>query len=279
MCEPVTIAAIVAASASAISTAGAAAATAGTAIATAASAAGSAVATGLGTVGSLLGGTGTAGSLAAGGTAGATGAVAPVGTTAVTLAATPAATTAAAAVPSIAPAATGVLGTGFTGGEIFAGATTLAGVVSGTVSGVQSEQAAQAADDASEDKAKLETSEAARELSEAGEVASQKRFELARSALAQRSVAQNSGLSEKSVLALARSADFQAGLDKTTVDRNLEIKQQKAAAQLRGVRITRATEKAGIGGTSTTRLVASIGGAGVRSIGTGLQIARTLDRT
>lgn len=251
MCEPVTLTAIIAGAT------------------TAATAAASAGATALGTVGTLgglLGGAGAAGT--AGATAASTSAItgAVVGAGGTTAATTAAGT-----------AAGGVLGTGFTAGQVVQGGVLAAGLATGAQQAVAADEAAGEAEVLSQDKAKLAQAEANRELGEAGEVAAQERFNLAREALSQRSVAQNSGLSANSVRALSRSADFQAGLDKTTVSRNLEIKRQRAAATLRGVQLTRTAEK-----TTTrqrrTKLAGSLVGAGVRSVDTGLQIGASLDR-
>jgi len=178
---------------------------------------------------------------------------------------------------ALTPATTGILGTGITAGQAAQAATLIGGVASGATSGVQAEQQKEAAEKDSKAKADASRTAAAAELEEAGEAAAQQRFDIARETLRQRGVGQNSGLSERSVAALARNSEFQAGLDSTTVEKNLESKRKAAAAKGRGIQITRSSEKNSIGSPSRLRIAASTVGAGLKSARAGLQIKREIE--
>ncbi len=132
-------------------------------------------------------------------------------------------------------------------------------------------------DKLSEWNAKLQRGQIEDEQRHNQEAASQKTFELARSALADRGVIRSSSLGDRSVRALGRAIGFNLGQDRAVIKRNSEIANQEAAARLTGVALTRQSEIQSIG--DTTGLVAGleIGSAFVRSVPAGVDLFDSLN--
>lgn len=98
--------------------------------------------------------------------------------------------------------------------------------------------------------AQLQRGQVGQQLEQQTEANAQQAFELARSVVASKGAARNAGVSDRSVRALSRAIGFQYGQDKASLARNQEIARETAAAKLRAISITRASEKVQIGDRS-----------------------------
>ena len=165
---------------------------------------------------------------------------------------------------------------GATVGQI-AGALGTYGMIGASIGqGVDQKQKADVAQPASKDTANLAKAELSAQAQEGAEAAAQEKFEIAREILASRGAAQNSELSERSKTAAERQAQFQAGLDTATIDRNQEIQASQRAREGQAARISRQSEQNSIGGGSA-ELAGNIIGGAFRAAGSGLQIRRQID--
>lgn len=104
----------------------------------------------------------------------------------------------------------------------------------------------------SKENQKLQQAEVQRSLNEQGEATAQRKYELARAALAARGKVDSTNLGDNSVRAIRRSIGFELGSDRATIDRNRELLRDEGYAKLRGINITRASEKLQIGGGEET---------------------------
>jgi hypothetical protein len=213
MCDPATMSAIAATSATIASSVSSAAVATGSAIATGASALGSALGIG-------------------GGTAGGTAALA-IGGGAITDSALIASAAAPAAGLSLAEGmgiASLVLGLG-SGGS------------SGGVSAKQAKEQNTLINAAS----KAERRNVTTQANQSAEASAQSNFEIAVAALAGRGNVQAANLGDRSVRAITRAVGFQEGTDKATVKRNQEIVNQTASARLQGIDITKQGQQLQVG--------------------------------
>ena len=148
-------------------------------------------------------------------------------------------------------------------------------VAVGTTQAVSAEQSREAQKELAKDNARLQRRQIKDALQDETEANAQKSFNLARQALAARSVAKASNLGDRSVRAIARAINFDLGQDKATIAKNQEIARRQAAARLTGIDITLASQKEQIGDTSGLRMGleitgAVIGGAQILQNGLGL---------
>lgn len=103
----------------------------------------------------------------------------------------------------------------------------------------------------SKGKAKQETKNTVIQAGQEAEANAQKNFQLAQAALAARGEVNAANLGDRSVRAIGRAVGFQLGTDKATVKRNQEVANQVATARLRGIELTRASDKIQIGDPAT----------------------------
>lgn len=255
MCEPATITAIAAASASIATSLASAASAAGGAIAAGASAVGSAVAAGAsavgGAVGSGVSALGSALGIGAGSGGGTAGGVAG-GTAVLQLGA--GSITDAALIATAAPAG----GAGLTLLEGASLASLAAGVAGGGASaGVSAKQAA-AQRSLVKANARAERDNATNQLASEAEQNAQRTFEVTAAALAARGNAKAANISDRSTRAISRAISFQEGTDKATIRRNQEVANSVASARLRGIAITSAGQKLQVGDPQTIAGVGSV---------------------
>lgn len=103
----------------------------------------------------------------------------------------------------------------------------------------------------SKGKAKQETKNTVIQAGQEAEANAQKNFQLAQAALAARGEVNAANLGDRSVRAIGRAVGFQLGTDKATVKRNQEVANQVATARLRGIELTRQSDKIQIGDPAT----------------------------
>ena len=99
--------------------------------------------------------------------------------------------------------------------------------------------------------AKQEAKNVSVQAGQEAEANAQKNFQLAQAALVARGEVNAANLGDRSVRAIGRAVGFQLGTDKATVKRNQEVANQVATARLRGIELTRQSDKIQIGDPAT----------------------------
>lgn len=142
--------------------------------------------------------------------------------------------------------------------------------VAGAVSGNEQREFQK---DLARSNAELQRQQVRDQLQQEAEAAGQKNFDLARKALVAQGKADNSGLGDRSVKAIGRAIGFDLGQDRATIEKNVEIANNVAAARLRGIDITLANQEAQIGDTSGLQTAIDTFTLGLGFAQTGLGIA------
>lgn len=114
--------------------------------------------------------------------------------------------------------------------------------------------------EASEANAALQRSQVEQKLQRAAEATSVENYKAAREAVATRGAIRAVDLSDRPTSSLMRAVTFDQSLNEAIRERNTKIAAEDAGAQLRGISITRVSEKLSIGG-SKAELISGIGGA------------------
>ena len=130
---------------------------------------------------------------------------------------------------------------------------------SGTAQAVNQQKAAKSQNKLSQMNQELQNAQVGRAQTQQAEAQANRAFELSRQFQMSKGQAQNAGLGDRSVRAIGRSLGFQLGADKATLKRNQEIANTQAAARMRGIQLTRESEKIQIGDTSAAGLGLQIG--------------------